>query len=95
MKSYQLPLFNLGEIEQSAIPVGVLLTYSAHVELREFMARSFSGEIEILRDMGKLTEAQCPEAWYMAQRELCMTIKKLVNQLDDLNDVMGGSFHAS
>jgi len=94
MQYVQLPLPNFDTVEDNSASLVVMLTYSAHTKLRDIVAALFAGEIEILREMGRCNETQCPESWYLEQRQICMTIKKLVNQLDDLNDAMGASFHA-
>ena len=87
MREEQKPLPGFEDmLGEDYLPTFML--YAVHTKLREHLATIFDGEINILREMGRLNEERCPESWYAAQRKLCMGIKDLVIQLDDLNDAM-------
>lgn len=87
MSEHQDPLPGFEHIlGEDYLPMFML--YAVHTKLREQLATVFDEEINILREMGRLNESRCPESWYVAQRKLCMTIKDIVIQLDDLNDAM-------
>lgn len=87
MREEQKPLPGFEDIlGEDYLPMFML--YAVHTKLREHLAHVFEGEINILREMGRSNEERCPESWYVSQRKICMGIKDLVIQLDDLNDAM-------
>lgn len=94
MSEVQRSLPGFENLMPSEFSRSFLLLYAAHVALRMELAEGFEHEVGTLREMGKLNSAQCPDRWYIAQRNICMSIQGLVKQLDELNDEIGEKFHA-
>lgn len=91
MTSKQLPLPGFEDYSVlEELPTQAIILM-AHMALRDEMRKLFDCEIGVLRVMGKLNDAQCSEALYLAQRNLCNAIKSVVIAIDTMNDMQGDS----
>lgn len=94
MPAKQQPLPGFEDLTYADKPSSMFLLYAAHCALRDEIAHMFNTETIVLRELGKANDSQCPPDVYASQRAICMGLKALCSDIDDMNERIEAMFHA-